>query len=138
MAVDSTIIDTNAYASFKRGAADAVEVIRHVPFIGINAVVLGELLAGFAVGARESSNKQELEQFLKSTRVKLLAVDDGTAERYAQIYKGLKHKGRPIPTNDMWIAATALQYNLAVFTYDQHFKAVNGLRVGNCLADFIL
>lgn len=133
MAIDSIIIDTNAYACFKRGESEAIEVIRHVPFITFNAVILGELLAGFVVGSRESFNRQELKQFFRSPRVKILAVDDGTAECYAKIYKGLKQKGCPIPTNDMWIAATAIQYNLAVFTYDGHFKSIEGLRVGQFL-----
>jgi tRNA(fMet)-specific endonuclease VapC len=137
MAVDKILIDTNAYASFKRGDMKAVEIIRHSHFIGINTIVLGELLSGFAVGNRESLNRQELETFLKSSRVKILAVDHETAEHYAGIYKELRHKGRPIPTNDLWIAATAVQYNLAVFTYDEHFKAVNEIRSGNRLIDFI-
>ncbi len=50
MVVDKILIDTNAYASFKRGNPESIEIIRYSPFIGLNAVVLGELLAGFAVG----------------------------------------------------------------------------------------
>lgn len=137
MGIDKILIDTNAYASFKRGDITAVEIIRYSHFIGINTIVLGELLSGFAVGNQESLNKQELETFLKSPRVKILAVDHETAEHYADIYKELRQKGRPIPTNDLWIAATAVQYNLAVFTYDEHFKVVNEIRIGNRLIDFI-
>lgn len=137
MGIDKILIDTNAYASFKRGDMTAVEIIRYSHFIGINTIVLGELLSGFAVGNQESLNRQELEKFLKSPRVKILAVDHETAEHYADIYKELRQKGRPIPTNDLWIAATAVQYNLAVFTYDEHFKVVNEIRIGNRLIDFI-
>jgi predicted nucleic acid-binding protein len=137
MAVDNILIDTNAYASFKRGDMAAVEIIRSSPFIGINSTVLGELLSGFAVGNRELLNRGELETFLQSSRVKIIAVDHETAEHYAKIYKELRQKGKPIPTNDLWIAATAVQYNLTVFTYDEHFKAVSGIRTGNRLIDFI-
>ncbi len=137
MAIDKILIDTNAYASFKRGDMTAIEIIRYSHFIGINTIVLGELLSGFAVGNQESLNRQELETFLKSSRVKILAVDHETAEHYADIYKELRQKGKPIPTNDLWIAATAVQYNLAVFTYDEHFKVVNEIRIGNRLIDFI-
>jgi tRNA(fMet)-specific endonuclease VapC len=137
MAVDNILIDTNAYASFKRGDIAAVEIIRSSPFIGINSTVLGELLSGFVVGNREPLNRRELKEFLQSSRVKIIAVDHETAEHYADIYKELRQKGRPIPTNDLWIAATAVQYNLTVFTYDEHFKAVSGIRTGNRLADFI-
>lgn len=137
MAVREILLDTNAYAAFKRNVPDAVEIIRHAPLIGINSIVLGELLGGFAVGTREAANKQELKRFFNSDRVKLFSVDDSTAEYYAMVYRDLKRKGRPIPTNDMWIAATALQHGLAVFSYDDHFQAVDGIIVGNRLLDFV-
>jgi len=53
-----------------------------------------------------------------------------------RVYYGLRKKGNPIPTNDMWIAATALQYNLALFSYDKHFQAIDGLKTGSGIADF--
>ena len=137
MAVRDILLDTNAYSAFKRNSPDAIEIIKHAPVIGINSTVLGELLAGFAVGKREALNRQELNRFLGSKRVKLLAVDDGTAEYYAMIYRNLRQKGHPIPTNDMWIAATALQHGFAVFTYDGHFQYVDGLIAGNRLLDFV-
>jgi predicted nucleic acid-binding protein len=137
MAVREILLDTNAYSAFKRNAPDAVEIIRHAPVIGINSIVLGELLGGFAAGKREAINRQELKQFLGSKRVRLLAVDESTAEYYAMVYRNLRQKGQPIPTNDMWIAATALQHGLALFTYDGHFQHVDGLKSGNHLSDFI-
>ena len=127
-----------AYSAFKRNAQDAVEIIRHVPLIGINSIVLGELLGGFSVGSREATNRQELKLFLASQRVKLFPVDDITADYYAMIYRNLRQKGQPIPTNDMWIAATALQHSLTVFTYDGHFQAIDGLMTGNRLSDFVI
>ncbi|MCI0485966.1 MAG: type II toxin-antitoxin system VapC family toxin [Blastocatellia bacterium] len=137
MAVRDILLDTNAYAAFKRNAPEAVEIIRHAPLIGINSIVMGELLGGFAIGTREAANRQELNLFLDSVRVKLLPVDDRTAEYYAMVYRNLKDKGRPIPTNDMWIAATAFQHGLAVFSYDSHLRYVDGIIVGNLLSDFI-
>jgi tRNA(fMet)-specific endonuclease VapC len=68
-------LDTNAYAAFKRGAEEAVEILRRTEFIGVNAVVLGELLGGFAAGQREAENRRELNAFLNSPRVEFLAVD---------------------------------------------------------------
>lgn len=137
MAVREILLDTNAYAAFKRNTPEAVEIIRRAPAVCISVTVLGELFAGFALGSRETTNRQELQQFLQSPRAKLLLVDDGTAERYALIYRLLRTKGKPIPTNDIWIAATALQHDLAVFTYDAHFHEVDGLVVGTQLTDFI-
>jgi tRNA(fMet)-specific endonuclease VapC len=137
VAIRPILLDTNAYVAFKQGVADAVEVLQHAPRIRLNSIVLGELLSGFAVGTREQENRQELEQFLASARVDRLVVDDGTAEHYATVYRELRRRGRPIPTNDMWIAATALQHGLAVFSHDGHFHEVPSLSVGTRLADFI-
>jgi predicted nucleic acid-binding protein len=138
VAVRNILLDTNAYSAFKRNVPDAVEIIRHTPLIGMSSIVLGELLSGFALGSHEAINRDELKRFLTSKRVKLLPIDDGTSEQYAGIYQNLKQKGHPIPTNDMWIAASALQHRLAVFTYDKHFQAVEGLVIGNQLSDFII
>ncbi len=137
MAIREILIDTNAYAAFKRNAPEAVETNRRVLLIVVNSIVLGELLSGFAVGSREPDNKHELQLFLSSQRVKQVSVNNSTAEYYATVYKELRKKGHPIPTNDMWIAASAFQHNLAVFTYDNHFQAVDGLIAGNQLSDFI-
>ena len=66
----------------------------------------------------------------------LLPVEDTTADYYALVYRELRKKGRPIPTNDLWIAATALQHGLALFSYDAHFTEIDGLPVGTQWLDF--
>lgn len=121
------LIDTNAYAAFKRDDTTAVNVIKTSAFIGINIVVLGELYSGFKGGSRETRNKKELIQFLDSPRVDTILMDEETAEFYAKIYWDLKKKGKPIPSNDIWVAASAMRYGLALFTYDEHFKSIDGL-----------
>ena len=136
MAVRDVLLDTNAYVAFKRGTPDAVDVLRHAPRIGMSSIVLGEVLSGFAVGTREAENRQELEQFLASERVHQLVVDVATAAHYAVVYREIRRRGRPIPTNDMWIAATALQHGFAVFSYDGHFPEVPGLHVGHTVGRF--
>jgi tRNA(fMet)-specific endonuclease VapC len=75
--------------------------------------------------------------FLESPRVMVLAVSEATADFYARVYRALKRKGKPIPVNDLWIAATALQHGFAVYTYDQHFREVEGLIVGCSVAEFL-
>jgi len=128
MEIGPIIIDTNSYAAFKDGKPEAVEIIKRVPSIGINPVIMGELLSGFALGNREEKNKEELELFLSSKKVKFFDIDRKTSEYYSAIYKDLRKKGKPIPTNDLWIAATAQQYGLSVFSYDTHFEYVANLR----------
>ena len=76
---------------------------------------------------------KELNQFLDSQRVYILEIDEETAEFYAKIYWDLKKKGNPIPTNDMWVAASAMRHGLSLFTYDEHFNNINGLILQNII-----
>jgi len=121
------IMDTNFYAAFKKNDTAAVDLLRRAEYIGVNAVILGELLAGFRCGSREEQNRRELDQFLDSPRVDVLPIENETAEFYAQVFHELKQKGRPIPSNDLWLAASALQHGLALATFDDHFSHVSGL-----------
>ena len=121
------LIDTNAYAAFKRNDPATIEVLRQVDYIGVNVVVLGELLCGFKGGSREHQNKKELDQFLDTPRTQLIYIDDETAEFYAAIFWDLKKKGKPIPSNDIWVAASSMRHGLALLTYDEHFTHINGL-----------
>jgi tRNA(fMet)-specific endonuclease VapC len=98
VAVRDVLLDTNAYVAFKRGRPEAVDVLLHVPRIGMTSIVLGELLSGFAIGTREEANRRELQQFLASERVHQLVIDAETAAQYAVVYRELRRRGRPIPT----------------------------------------
>ena len=135
MEVNPILIDTNAYVAFKRGQTRAIEIFQHAPAIAVSTVVLGELLSGFAMGTREKANRKELAEFLASPRVTVLPIDHATAEHYAIVYAGLRKVGTPIPTNDIWIAASALSHRLDLFSHDEHFRTVEGLRVGASLAE---
>jgi len=127
------IIDTNFYVAFKKRDDAAIVTLKKADYIAVNTVILGELLAGFRCGTREERNREELDLFFDSPRVDLLSVDDGTAEFYAQIFADLKQKGRPIPTNDLWLAASAMQHGLALATNDDHFNSISGLLLANKL-----
>ena len=97
------------------------------------AIVLGELLAGFRRGTQRERNEHELGEFLGHPLVEALRVDHDTARIYAEIADALREKGTPIPTNDVWIAATAARAGAAVVAYDVHFGAVD--RVGVVLLE---
>jgi tRNA(fMet)-specific endonuclease VapC len=131
------LVDTNAYTAFMLGNAAVVEVLAHAERICVNSIVLGELLGGFAAGTRESKNRAELARFLASPRVEVLPVTAQTADSYALVYAGLRRKGQPIPTNDLWIAASALEHGAALLTRDAHFGQIDGLRCGQKLDDFL-
>ncbi len=129
MGIRHLLIDTNIYSFALRGDEDTVTVLRKANEIGISAISIGELLSGFKRGGREAKNREELEQFLDSTRVILYGVDEETAEFYAGIIDNLRRLGTPIPTNDIWIAAIAFQHGLKLYSKDTHFSKVPGLQM---------
>jgi tRNA(fMet)-specific endonuclease VapC len=131
------IIDTNAYVAFKRGDPRILKALATADTLFFSVTVLGELLAGFAAGMKEAKNREELSKFLESPRVSVYPITELTADNYALIYASLRRKGQPIPTNDLWIAASALEHGAGVLTLDAHFKHIDGLRVGEAIEDFL-
>lgn len=131
------LLDTNAYTSFMLGEAEVVDVVAHAETLYLNSVVIGELLGGFAAGTRQQKNRAELARFLDSPRVEVLPITAMTADSYALVYAGLRRRGQPIPTNDLWIAASALEHGAAVLTRDAHFAQIDSLRCGQRLDDFL-
>ena len=121
------VLDSNAYSALMTGSDKALEVLQVAEIIAVPTVVLGELLGGFAWGSREAENRQQLSRFLDSDRVRIETIDEETASWYGRIYARLRAKGRPIPTNDLWISALAMQHGLPVLSYDEHFDQVDGL-----------
>lgn len=97
--------------------------------IFVPLVVLAELRAGFRNGNQAEKNESRLLKFLLNSKVKCLAPDEQTTHIYADVYAGLRRQGTPIPTNDIWIAAIAVQYSLPFYTRDIHFRHVQGLKL---------
>jgi tRNA(fMet)-specific endonuclease VapC len=117
-------LDTNAYSDFMRGDPGRVQVVRSARTIHLPLIVLGELRAGFAAGNQRSANAANLQRFLNSPRVSVLSPDEQTTHFHAQIYLQLRKQAQPIPTNDLWIAALALQHDLVLCTTDTHFRHI--------------
>jgi tRNA(fMet)-specific endonuclease VapC len=124
-------LDTSAYSRFQRGDQGAIELIDAAAWVGMPAVVLGELRAGFLLGGRPDMNESLLRQFLANPVVDVLSVDEDVSRHYADIVLHLRRAGTPIPTNDIWIAATAASAGATVLSDDAHFGAVS--RVGSVL-----
>jgi len=122
--VSRILLDTSAVSAFLRGHENIVDAARAADRIAVNPVVLGELSAGFHGGSRHDDNLRILERFLRSPRVRILGIDAETADSYAQIYDSLRLAGTPIPTNDIWIAASAMQFGLQLVTTDAHYEHV--------------
>ncbi len=116
------ILDTNALSAFVDGDAEAGEVLRHQARACIPVIVLGE----FRYGISQSRHSAVYEQWLQAElrHFDVLPVTDQTAAAYAKLRLALKQQGTPIPANDAWIAALALQHRLPVLSRDRHFDVV--------------
>lgn len=115
------LIDTNRYTDFARGESAAVDRLQRAVRVYIPFVVVGELRAGFLCGSRSERNEANLTRFLSGQRVEVLYADDETTHHYARLFRQLRAQGTPIPTNDLWTAALAVQYGLHLFARDRHF-----------------
>ncbi len=123
------LLDTNAYVGFLRGDDKVLDYLSKADCVYMSVFVLGELYSGFRAGEQEIENKQILERFLIKSTVTVLDVSKETAEIFGLIKDSLRRSGHPIPVNDVWIGAHALETGSVLLTYDRHFAVVPGLRL---------
>jgi len=121
-------LDTNRYTDLCREDAEAVRTVEQARMVLLPFVVLAELRAGFACGRREAQNERTLGRFLSKPGVETLYPDHETTHRYASLFRQLRRAGTPIPTNDLWIAALALQHDLTLYARDRHFDYLPQIR----------
>ena len=123
------LVDSNRYTEFAKGDPAVVARVESALEVFVPVIVLGELRSGFAFGSKRQKNEEVLEKFLASPDIHILVVDSETTNHYASVYSSLRRNGTPIPTNDIWIAALALQHDLTLDTGDSHFQHVPGLKL---------
>lgn len=121
------LLDTSAYAEFKRNNTEIVDIIVNSELILFSPVVMAELMFGFRNGSRLNKNMAALNDFIKHEAVELIQIGSITADRYSRIAAKLKQQGTPIPSNDIWIAAQTMEHGAELITTDHHFEQVNGL-----------
>jgi tRNA(fMet)-specific endonuclease VapC len=121
------LLDTNSYSEIDDGDPAAIRRAQSATEVWLPLIVLGELYAGFELGSKKQENEKQLENFLGMPSVGLLLPDYETARHYGRLFHILRRQGTPIPTNDIWIAALALQHNLLLDSADKHFLWVPGL-----------
>jgi predicted nucleic acid-binding protein len=105
--------------------------VRHCATLYVGIIVLGELYFGFHDGSRRRENLSELALFLSHPYVSIAFLSQTTADRFGRISTQLKRAGTPIPTNDIWIAAQAMELGVELISFDAHFGSVPGLVVVN-------
>jgi predicted nucleic acid-binding protein len=127
----SFTLDTSAYSAFNRGDKRLREWFTSGNDIVVPIIVIGELRAGFAAGNKRKKNEELLQRFLDSPNVYVQTITDKTTVIYSQIYLSLRQKGKPIGTNDMWIAAIALEMDNELLTLDEDFSYIPDLMLGS-------
>jgi tRNA(fMet)-specific endonuclease VapC len=123
------LLDTNAYVRFLAGDAKVLDSLAAAETVFMSVFVLGELEAGFRAGAKRPENRRILDRFLGKPTVAVLDASRETAEIFGMVKDSLRKEGQPIPMNDVWIAAHAIETGSLLVTYDAHFRAVPGLRL---------
>jgi tRNA(fMet)-specific endonuclease VapC len=120
-----TLLDTNAVIAVFANNAAVLATVSQVSECFLPSIVLGELYYGAYQSAKVADNLARLQAFCDT--VTLLPCDSETAAEYGRIKNQLRTKGRPIPENDIWIAAIATQNQLELLSNDEHFDEVDGL-----------
>lgn len=120
------LLDTNIVIALFADEVSVKDNLAEAEEVFISSVVIGELYYGAQKSGRVETNLTRIDEFIVGNVV--LGCDADTARRYGLVKNGLRLKGRPIPENDIWLAAIALQYDLTLVTRDSHFDSVENLQ----------
>ncbi len=123
--MNSITLDTNAYSNFVKGDLQIIDQIKNSDIVFVPTIVVGELYVGFYQGNKLQVNERILDLFLNNIFVNRASIQINTAKIYGKIFSELLKKGKPIPTNDIWIAASAIETNSTLVTYDKHFLNIS-------------
>ncbi len=121
------LIDTNAYTALLAGNKEIADKLAKSDAVLLSPVVLGELLDGFEGGSRNSENRKTLMRFRERPRTVCVPITDETADWFAHIKQQLRRKGKPVPINDVWIAASCMEHGAKLISLDIHFANIDGL-----------
>lgn len=123
------MLDTNAYAALLSGDAAVREALAIVSEVLLPIIVVGELEAGFRGGTRYTENGAVFQLFLAKPGVRMVVCGHETSRIYGEVKDSLKRAGSPVPSNDIWIAASAIEHAAMLVTYDRHFASIRQVRL---------
>src|SRR5438874_10797582 len=123
-------LDTNRLTDLFQGDAELAEILGACDEVWIPLIVLAEMKAGFYGGTQQHKNELLMRRLLAKATVGILLPGRETAEHYARLFVQLKRAGTPVPDNDLWIAALALEHDLTLITRDRHFESIPQLPRG--------
>ena len=121
------LLDSNAYSGFMRGSREVRELMQGAEEVLFSTVAVGEQLYGFRQGTHFERNLSELRSFLERPYVSFVPLGPVAADRYSPVMAALRAMGRPIPTNDVWIVAHAMEAGAHLVSADSHFEHVDGI-----------
>jgi tRNA(fMet)-specific endonuclease VapC len=121
----SYLLDTNIVIYYFGEDADIVARLDALETVFLPLFVLGELYYGVFNSDRKTANLAKLSQFIG--KFDILYPDEETSRQYGQIKAELQQKGRPLPDNDIWLAALTRQHKHTLASRDQHFSFVDGI-----------
>ena len=126
MSGNRIVLDTNAVITLIVGEEPLKRIVRRYENLLLPVIVIGELVYGAEKSAKPELNFERIRLFKSGCEV--LAVNEATAHRFGVTRNLLRSKGKPIPDNDLWIAALAMEHEVPVLTRDRHFQSVDGLQ----------
>ena len=132
MTGNNLILDTNVVIDYFKHHPHVTGIINRAETIYLPVTVIGELYFGAYRSQRPEAKIKEIQEFFST--VVILEINLKTTDIYGAVKAALANKGRPIPYNDVWIAAIAIQYNLPLYTFDKDFKEVDSLQLFNPLS----
>lgn len=121
----SAILDTNVLITFlEKGGKDLAAALSAYDEIILTPTILGEYRAGIGPDKRGRASEAALNEFLSQDSVRVVEMTAKTAIFYAKVYRAIKDAGKPMPVNDIWIAASALEHAVELCSFDAHFIAI--------------
>ena len=124
---NNAIVDSSILIEVMKGNKDVSAKLNAIPQALMNPIILSELYFGACLSGNPNKNVNQIINAVQ--RFKLLNIDANTVQTFVSIKLDLSAKGTPIPENDIWIAASAVQHQLAVYTKDAHFKNIKNLNL---------
>jgi len=131
--MNSVFLDTNAYSQYNLGDKKVKKALEISEVIYFPTIAIGELYAGFLNGTSFEKNRAILMDFVSDPKVEVVEVQIKTSLIYGNIYSELKEGGTPVSSNDVWIAACAIETGSTIITYDKHFLKIPGVKVWKSL-----
>ena len=121
------LLDTNVVIDHIGGFHVLPETVSKSETMFFSQVSIGEYKAGLGDTPKGRRDREALEEFLRLSNVVEITLSPATTDLYAKVFRSLREAGRPIPINDIWLAAQALEHGAVLVTRDRHFSAVANL-----------